>query len=178
MLKKSELREEQIIKCLRDEYGLSIEKISYLPLGTDPNASVYRVETKDETSYFLKVKKGGFNEASVVVPNFLSTLGIKQVIPALRTQTGQLWANLNPFNVTLYPFVEGHPAFEGVMSNQQWFEFGTALKQFHTSNIPANITSSIQKDNFSARWRDAIKMILESIEKQTFDEAITLELAN
>ena len=74
--------------------------------------------------------------------------------------------------------MEGHPAFEGVMSNQQWFEFGTALKQFHTSNIPANITSRIQKDNFSARWRDAIKMIFESIEKQTFDEAITLESAN
>ncbi len=71
MLKKSELREEQIINCLRDEYGLSVEKISYLPIGADPNASVYRVETKDETSYFLKVKKGDFNEASVVVPNFL-----------------------------------------------------------------------------------------------------------
>jgi spectinomycin phosphotransferase len=56
-------------------------------------------------------------------------------------------------------------------------EFGTALKRFHTSNIPANLTSSIQEDNFGPRWRDTIKAILGSIEKQTFGEPVALELA-
>ena len=177
MLEKPEMRDEQIINCLRNEYGLSIEKTSSLPLGADPNVSVYRVVTKDKVSYFVKVKKGEFNEASVTVPNFLSRLGIKQVIPALITQTGQLCANLNSFKIIVYPFVEGHPAFEGIMSRQQWFQFGTALKRFHTSNIPANITRSVQKDNFSPRWRDAIKNVLASIEKQTLNEPIALELA-
>ena len=178
MLEKPEIRNEQIINSLRDEYGLSVEKISFLPLGADPNTSVCHVITKDETRYFVKVKKGGFNEASVAIPNFLSTSGIRQVIPALTTQTGQLWANLTPFKVILYPFVEGHPAFEGIMSNQQWLEFGAALKQFHNTNIPANITSSIQKDNFSPRWRDKIKTILGNIEQQTFGESVARELAN
>jgi len=174
---KSEIRDEQIINALRDEYGLRVEKISFLPLGADPNTSVCHVETKDDTRYFLKVKKGDFNEASVAIPNFLNTSGIRQVIPALTTQTGQLWANLTPFKVIVYPFVEGHPAFEGIMSNQQWFEFGAALKQFHTSNIPAKLTSSIQKDNFSPRWRDKIKTILGNIEQQPFGESVTRELA-
>jgi spectinomycin phosphotransferase len=119
MVEKPELTGEQIINCLRDEYGLSAEKISFLPLGADPNTSVYHVVTEDGTRYFVKVKLGDFNEASVAIPNFLSASGIKQIIPALTTQTGQLWANLNPFKVILYPFVDGHPAFEGIMSNQQ-----------------------------------------------------------
>ena len=119
MQKISELNDEQIINCLRNEYGLNVEIISFLQLGADLNTSVYRIVIKDQTSYFVKVKKGDFNEASVAIPNFLGTLGIKQVIPALTTQTGQLWANLNPFKVILYPFVEGHPAFEGMMSKQQ-----------------------------------------------------------
>jgi len=177
MPEKSDIRDEQIINALRDEYGLQVEKISFLPLGADPNTSVCHVVAKDETRYFVKVKRGDFNEASVAIPNFLSTSGIRQVIPALTTKTGQLWANLTTFKVIVYPFVEGHPAFEGIMSNQQWLEFGAALKKFHTSNIPANLTSSIQKDNFSPRWRDKIKTILGNIEQQTFGESVPGETA-
>jgi spectinomycin phosphotransferase len=74
--------------------------------------------------------------------------------------------------------VEGHPAFEETMSRQQWFEYGTALKRFHTSNIPANMTSSIQRDNFSPQWHDTLKMILERIEKETFHEPVAIEVAD
>ena len=178
MLKETELKDEQIVRCMRDEYGLSIEKISFLPLGADTNTSVYRAVTKDEINYFVKLKKGDFNEASVIIPNFLSALGIKQVIPALTTQTGHLWADLNSFKVILYPFVEGHPAFEDIMSNQQWFEYGAALKRFHNANIPTNMTSSIQKDNFSPRWRNMLKVFLELIEKEIFNEPVAIEVAD
>lgn len=179
MLEKPELKDEQIINCLRDEYGLGAANISFLPLGADVNSSVYRVVTKDGTNYFVKLRKGDlFNEASVVIPNFLSTLGIKQVIPPLTTQTGQLWANINPFIVILYPFVGGHAGLDIKMSNQQWFEFGTALKQFHTVDLPANITSSIQRDDFSPGWRDTVKIYLERVEKETFNEHVEIEAAD
>jgi spectinomycin phosphotransferase len=142
------------------------------------NTAVYRVVTNDKTAYFVKLRKGDFNEASVRVPNFLSGLGIKQIIPSLTTQTGQLWANLNPFKVILYSFVEGHNGFEKRLSNEQWVEFGAALKRVHTANISSAITSSIQKDNFSPRWRDTVKMFLKRIEKETFNEPVAFELAD
>jgi spectinomycin phosphotransferase len=176
MPKKPVLKDKQIITCLRDEYELSVEKISFLPLGADLNTSVYRVVTEDKTSYFVKVKKGDFNEASVTIPNFLSTLGIKQVIPSLPTKLGKPWAILGPLKVILYPFVEGRPAFEGIMSSQQWLEYGTALKRFHTSDFPSHITSSIPKDNFSPYWRDILKMILARIEREAFTEPVAIEL--
>jgi spectinomycin phosphotransferase len=74
--------------------------------------------------------------------------------------------------------VEGHPAFEGMMSKQQWVEFGAALKRFHTSNIPVNLTSSIQEDDFSPRWRDTMKTILGSIENKTVGDFVALELVD
>lgn len=40
MLEKPTLEDEQIIKCLQDEYGLSIEIISFLPLGADVNSAI------------------------------------------------------------------------------------------------------------------------------------------
>ena len=178
MLEKSKIKDEQIINCLRDEYGLSVEKISFLPLGADVDTSVYRVITKNGTNYFVKVRKGDFNEASVTIPSFLSASGINQVIPTLTTQNGQLWANIDPFKLILYPFVEGQAGLDIKMSKQQWFEFGIALKQFHTTDIPLNMTNSIQRDDFSSRWRDTIKMHLEHVEKEVFNGPIKVEAAD
>ena len=178
MLEKPEFRDEQIINCLQDEYGLRVDEIALLPLGADTGTSVYRVVAKHGTIYFLKLRKREFNEASVAVPNFLSDSGIQQVIPALPTRKGQFWASLNSFRVILYPFVEGQPGLDIKMSKQQWFEFGAALKRFHTAEIPAQITGSIPKDDFSPRWRDTVKMFLESVEKETINKPLALELAD
>ena len=178
MLEKPELEDEKIINCLRNEFGLRVEKLSFLPLGADLNTAVYRVVTNDKMAYFVKLRKGNFKEASVTVPNFLSDLGIKQIIPSLKTQTGQLWANLNSFKVILYPFVEGHNGFEKKLSNKQWVEFGTVLKGFHIANISSAITNGIQKDDFSSQWRDTVKMFLERIEEETFNEPVAIKLAD
>lgn len=177
MLEKPELKDEKIINCLKTEYRLSVEKIAFLPLGADLNTAVYRVVTNDETVYFLKLRRGEFDEATVAVPKYLSDLGIKQIIPSLTTQTGQLWASLAPFKVILYPYVEGHNGFERNLSDQQWVEFGAALKRFHTAEIPSAITSSIQREKFSPQWRDTVKMFLERIEEETFDEPVAVEMA-
>ena len=177
MLEKPELKDEQIINCLRNEYGLSVENISFLPLGADLKTAVYRVETTDGMIYFVKLRRGNFSEASVTVPNYLSGLGIRQIIPSLMTQTGQLWASLNPFKVILYPFVEGQDGFEKGLSYRHWVEFGTALKRFHGADIPPTITSRIQRENFSPQWRDTVRIFLERIEEETFDEPVAAELA-
>jgi spectinomycin phosphotransferase len=79
--------------------------------------------------------------------------------------------------VILYPFVEGQAGLDIKMSKQQWLEFGTALKRFHTVDIPLNITGSIQKDDFSSQWRALVKMHLEQIEEEVFDEPIKIEAA-
>ncbi len=178
MLEKPQLKDEEIIDCLQNEFGLSVQKLYFLPLGADLNTAVYRIVTNDKTAYFVKLRKGDFNQASVTVPNFLDDLGIKQIIPSIKTQTGQLWTHINSFKLILYPFVEGHNGFEKKLSNKQWVEFGKALKQFHSANISSAITNDIQKDIFSPKWRDTVKIFLEHIEKETLNEPVAIELAD
>ncbi len=178
MLEKPELKDEELIDCLRNEFGLRIAELSFLPLGADSNTAVYRAQATDNTAYFVKLRKGNFNEASVTVPNFLSDSGIKQIIPSLRTRTGDFWANLNSFKVILYRFVEGRNGFEKKLSTDHWIEFGTALRRLHTSNLPSAITNGIQKDNFSSQWRSRLRTFLKRIEKERFDEPVAIELAN
>jgi spectinomycin phosphotransferase len=176
MLEKPALEDEQIINRLQEEYGLSIEIISFLPLGADVSSSVYRAITIDKEYYFVKLRKGGlFKKSSVVIPNFLSTSGMKQVIPPLKTKTGQLWINITHFIAALYPFVDGHAGLDTKMSSQQWSEFGAALKRFHIADIPKKLTNGIQRENFSPQWRDKVKMHLEYVEKGVFKDHVQIE---
>lgn len=60
MLTRPYLKNERIITCLHDNYGLDVAEISFLPLGADFNTAVYRVTTTDKTDYFLKLRSGDF----------------------------------------------------------------------------------------------------------------------
>lgn len=177
MLTKPNLDDKEIAKCLRDEYGLNVKEISFLPLGADLNTAVYRVTATDGTDYFLKLRSGEFNQASVSVPKYLADLEFKQIIPPLETLTGQLWASLGSFKAILYPYVEGHNAIEVTLSENQWIEFGATMRKFHSADIPATLTSSILRETFSPQWRQTVKKFIERIKDEIFIEPVAKEMA-
>lgn len=177
MLEKPEINDDILIQCLNDGYGKAIRSVSFLPIGADLDTAVYKAMASDNTSYFVKLRRGVSSEATVAVPNFLAESGMKQVIPALRTQTGGLWHQLDNRVMSLYPFVEGHHGYEQKMTPAQWAEFGSALKQLHTLNFPEKITHDIPRENFSSRWHDELQTFIARIEQETFVDPIAAELA-
>ncbi len=181
MLIKPDLNDIEIVKCLQDAYGLDVEKILFLPIGADFNTAVYRVTTNSGVDYFLKLRRGEFFEATVLVPKHLADLGLKQVIPPLTTGLGQLWASLSSplasFKAILYPYVEGRNSIDATLSDQQWIEFGATLKKFHSADIPRAITHGVQRETFSPKWRKMVKTFLRRIEDDAFKEPIAAEIA-
>src|SRR5690349_14558225 len=126
MLEKPDIPDETILACLRAEYGLPVLRIAFLPIGGDLSTAVYRAVTQEETSYFCKLKRNGFDPVSVAVPAFLSEQGISEVIAPLLTRSGELWAVMEEFHLILYPFVEGTNGYELELTERQWAEFGAA----------------------------------------------------
>ena len=177
MLIKPNLKDEEIIACLRNAYGLDIATVSFLPLGADFNTAVYRVITTDGADHFLKLRSGKFLEASVSVPKYLADLGIKQVIPTLTTKTGQLSTSLGDFKAILYPYVEGRKGVEAKLSDQQWAQFGVAIKKLHSTDIPASITKDVPRETFSSKWRETVKAFLVRIESEVFEEPVAVKMA-
>jgi len=177
MLEKPDLQDEKLIACLWDAYGLLGVQVAFLPLGVDPNAGVYRAVADDATSYFVKVRRGVFDEISVALPKLLNDQGITHVIAPLTTKTGQLWAHLDIFTVILYPFVEGHNGYEIALLDRHWRDFGTALKRIHTAVVPPALTRRIPQETFSAQGRETVKMFLSRLEENTFDDPVALQLA-
>ena len=176
MLEKPDLQDEKIIACLQDEYGLLVAQVAFLPLGADLNTAVYCVVAEDETPYFVKLRRGVFDETSVALPKFLSDQGIVQIIAPLATKTGQLWANLDAFKVILYPFVEGHNGYEVDLSDRHWGDLGTALKSIHTALVPPALIRRIQQETFSPQWREIVKTFLGRVEYDAFDDPVAVKL--
>jgi len=177
VLEKPEIAENDIRSCLEAGFGLPVETITFLPLGADQGTAVYRVLASDGRLYFLKLRHGDVNRASVEVPQYLYQQGMRQVIPSLKTVDGQLWASLGKFKAILYPFFDGKNGFEARMTPKQWEEFGRALKTFHATGIPHEIVDGLPREDFSPVWRRQVTGHLEAIERSSFKDPVSRGLA-
>src|SRR5215216_5891787 len=95
MRKERGIDENAISACLAAHYGLDVASITFLPVGNDFQAAVYRVATTDGADYFLKVRFGPVYEPGLLVPRALVDLGIANVLAPLRTNSSALWCPLD-----------------------------------------------------------------------------------
>lgn len=143
---------------------LKIEGCTLTPLdlGADLQASLYKAETPEGISYFVKVKEGNLGADLLA---FFKQSKIKQIIPPIKPVEG---------NIAVYPFVEGVDGFSRTLEDEHWKELGKALRQIHELELPPAIKQRIRKETFSPRWRKKVKR-LESARSVASDEA-ALEL--
>ncbi|HMT20224.1 MAG TPA: aminoglycoside phosphotransferase family protein [Promineifilum sp.] len=176
MLEKPDLPDERILACLREQYGLSVGRVEFLPIGADSDTAVYRAETVDATPWFVKLRRE-FDPSAALLPKTLSDRGIVAVIAPLMTRNGALWADIAPFTLILYPFIEGRNGYEVEMTASCWRKLGAALRRIHAAEIPPALAASIRRETYSPRWRDAVRRFLGDIERQTYDDPVAAALA-
>ncbi len=177
MLEKPSLPDDKIIAALQEEYGLRAVEVAFLPLGADLNTAAYRVAAGGGTVYFLKLRRGAFDPASVTLPRWLFDQCIPQIIPPLATQTGPLWARLGEFTTILYPFVEGRDGYAVALSDRQWVEFGAALKKIHTAAVPQTLLGRIRNENYSPHGRQVVRQHLGQLDNLTLSDPVAEEMA-
>lgn len=177
MLEKPDLEEEKLIACCKVAFGFNIVQVSFLPLGADKNTAVYRVESGNGGTYFLKLRQGEFDKASVLLPKFLSAQGIRQIIPPVETRTGKLWAILEEYKVILYPYIPGKDGYQVVMSPEQWVEFGNVIKKVHYAEFPDVLAGLIRREDYSSTFRQLMNNILDRIERESIEDPLAGKLA-
>lgn len=177
MLERPDIQANEIFACLQAEYGIDAIRVEFLPLGADPNTAVYRLEARDGTAYFVKLRGGVFDETSVTLPKYLNNLGLQQVIAPLAGRNGTLWTSLKNFKVILYPFVAGKNGYEIGLTDQHWRELGTALKRLHTITLPPALGEHIQRETFNPQWRTSLMAFVERLAHETYTDPIATALA-
>lgn len=177
MFQPPDLSDETLIARLREAYGLPLVVAAFLPLGADPNSAVYRAVAEDGAAYFVKLRRAGFDELSVLLPRWLGDQGIPQIIAPLATLAGQLWTRLDGFTAILYPFVVGRSGYEVALSERHWREFGSALRRIHTAAVPTSLAERIRRETFSPQGRAAVRMFLSQPAEALLDEPVARRLA-
>ena len=176
MLTAPDLPDEMIAACVQDAFGLRVAQIAFLPLGADMNTAVYRALAEDGTPYFVKLRRADFDEVAVSLPKFLSVRGIEQIIPPLATRAGRLWADLDPYRVILYPFIEGHNGYEADLVDQQWVDLGAALRRIHAAELPMALARLIPRETYSSRWRESASASLALVERDAWSDPVAARL--
>lgn len=102
MLEKHALSDQTIIKCLNTNYGISAPPLTFLPIGADTNASIYKAQTFDQTSYFIKLKLGHHHDIGVEIVELLQRAGIHQIIPPIKTIHSKSTQRIDDFTLIAY----------------------------------------------------------------------------
>src|SRR6185437_10850473 len=124
MIEKPSLSDQRIIDCLNSDYGIKVATLTFLPLGADINASVYKAMAHDQSSYFVKLKRGHHQAISAIIISLLHNIGIKQVILPIKTNLGQHTQHIDDFTLIVSPYVEGQDGFSRDLTSSQWMTLG------------------------------------------------------
>ncbi|MBI3236682.1 MAG: aminoglycoside phosphotransferase family protein [Chlamydiales bacterium] len=176
MLEKHVLPDPTIISCLKTHYGIEVATLTFLPLGADMNSSVYKAQTLDQVSYFLKLKSGHHHDTSVEIAELLQSAGIQQVISPIQTMHGRPTQYIDDFTLIVYPFIDGQDGFHRTLTDDQWIQLGKALRQIHELEMPLSVQARIRKEAYSAKWREAVRSIYVHVETEPPIDEIALKL--
>jgi spectinomycin phosphotransferase len=171
------LSDSIITDCLNASYGIQVLSLTPLPLGADVNASVYKAQTLDQ-SYFIKLKRGHHQDIGVQITELLEHVGVKQIIPPMRTIRGKAVQPIGDFTLIVYPFINGQNGFSHALTEDQWIELGKALRQLHTLKVPPFIQQKIRQESYSPKWRQAVRSIYTHLERTLSSDEIALKLQN
>lgn len=169
---------DQIGALLQENYRLEPLELEFLPLGYDLGAAKYKVVAEGGQEYFLKLRSGPLNAASLQVPPALVDEGVPNVVAPLRTTSGTLWGSLEGFTAILYPFVQGESAMNVGMNEPQWVEFGTTLKAVHSSGLPSRFACSLPQETFTLPSAKQVRELDELVRRTRFASPAQQQLAD
>lgn len=175
MLTPPDVAHASIIAALRQAYDLPVAALEFLPLGVDANAAVYRVEAG--APYFLKLRRGPFDEVAVTLPRRLRDQGVRAIIAPLPTHTSNLWTAIGEFKAVLYPFVAGEDGYTRPLTDAQWHTLGAALQRIHAATLPPDILDRIPQETYVTRWCAAVTDLVTQTDDLPQADAVAGEAA-
>ncbi len=159
MLTPPAIATSDIAVRLGEWYDLPVRTVTFLPLGADEFAAVYRVGAADDTAWFLKLRRGAFAEVGVAVPAWLRAQGIAAVMAPVPTTAGRLWASAHGYTWILYPFFAGANACATPLTEAQWPAFGRALAAIHGASLPPDLAALVPRETYPPDLRERVRTL-------------------
>jgi len=165
----------ELAGALQVAYGIDATALSFVP-GYDLQAASYEVVTPDG-SFFLKVRFGAVEEATLDVPRALLEAGVPNILAPIRNLSSALWTPMDCRSLTLQPFVRGQNAMGAGLTDDQWRTFGATLRALHDSGLERSFADRLPVETFSLAAAEPVRRILEAALLQTFGSPAARQLA-
>lgn len=165
MIEKQSLSDQRIIDCLNNEYGIKVAALTVISLGADFDAILYKAQTSENSSYFIKLKRDQSHDIGVIIQLLLHD-EISQIIAPIKTNNGQPTHHIDDYNLIVYPFIPGQDGFSRALTNDEWIILGKALRQVHEFRLPVLIKEQIKRESYLPKWREAVRSIYAYIDTQ------------
>lgn len=176
MAEKEFLSPQCIRESLTTNYGIAVTALTFLLIGADMNASVYKAETHDGPSYFVKLKRGHGYDMSVALLALLQASGIKQIIPPIKALDGKLTKHISSFTLTVYPFIDGQNGLCHHLTDDQWVTLGKVLRQVHAFDVPPSLKDHLSKEIYAPKWRKTVRSFDAHIDGNLTGDETALKL--
>ncbi len=163
MLQPPAIANALLAATLQQDYHLSAESITFLPIGNDASAWIFRADTIDHATYLFKLKRGPVEAASLTVPYYLYNHGVAAVVAPLPTANGQLAAPCGDFTLILYPFIVGETGMALGLAPAQWQAFGLLLAQLHTTALPSTLSQQLPRESFLLYWDETMQKLEQQL---------------
>lgn len=182
MLERPKLADESIIKQLRASYDLSARSLEFLPIGNDARAWSFRVKAASG-DYFLKLRAGPVNRASLLVPRYLQNCGIENAAAPMREKSGQLHARMNgnernaDYTLMLYPYIDGESDWAMSLTTAQWRDWGSIMRSIHNAAVPLELADEVPHEVFAVKWLDKIERVEAVLTRGDYAGAVAAAVA-
>ncbi|GAB3350137.1 aminoglycoside phosphotransferase family protein [Micromonospora halotolerans] len=162
MIDKPDVDERLLAAEVAAAWGVDIAELVFMPVGLDGEAWAYRVDTSDGERYFLKMRRGEYTRAAVLLPGFLRAQGIRQVVAPIERPDGGISRGFGEHRLLLYPFHDGGSLWGRGLTDRQWIEYGEFLGRLHAVTPSADIAAVLPAE----AWRSSAGERLRALGEQ------------
>ncbi|MCY3865954.1 MAG: aminoglycoside phosphotransferase family protein [Chloroflexi bacterium] len=182
MLERPKLADELIIGQLRASYDLNVRSLEFLPIGNDARAWSFRVKAASG-DYFLKLRLGPVNRASLLVPRYLQNGGLENVAAPMCQESGQLHAwmigneDTADYALMLYPYIEGESDWNMSLTAAQWRDWGRIMRSIHDAAVSRELADEVPHEVFALKWLDKIELVEAILTNGNYEGAVAETVA-
>jgi len=166
MLENPGLLPDELTETLHAAYGIDASALTFIA-SYDSHAASYEVTTP-ENSFFLKVRFGPVDEATLRVPRTLHVAGVPNILAPIPTRASALWTPMKDRTLVLQPFTRGQNAMVAGMSATQWRTFGATLRAVHDGGLETRFAGTLPIEDFSLAAGDPVRRFLELTAHEAF----------
>ncbi|MFN8439384.1 MAG: phosphotransferase [Caldilineaceae bacterium] len=167
-----------LIRRLRDEYGLVIEQLTFVPKGEESYG--YIATSTSGQRYFVKVHSfvEGYDEAQLeqlkrpyqVVYQLVNTHGLDYIVAPLPTRSGEVVTRFGDFTVAVFDYVVGDGLTLTAPQQQDWQQIGKLIAALHSDTRKLLTTrhslADIPEEPFAIGFKSWLLDVLAATEQK------------